>query len=162
MVKFSHSVLQVEKLLDCATEQRRLVGFLTEKPLWWLEAIRIIVSQGEMGRKRKKHNLHFCRYSVNGFVEELPHLPEHRYRHACASLPSTKVRLTQPANALCHCPKSNWSYDIEDFVGCLPFSPHQYTSVGNFILFVSKFSRYLKKRDHLSWAPDQLSCSNKK
>ena len=43
----------------------------------------------------KKHNPHLCRYSVNGFVEELPQLPERRYRHTCASLPSTKVRLTK-------------------------------------------------------------------
>jgi len=31
------------------------------------------------------------RYSVDGFVEELPQLPEKRYDHACAALPSTKA-----------------------------------------------------------------------
>ena len=36
-----------------------------------------------------------CRYNVNGFVEELPQLPESRYRHACAALP-TGVRPAQP------------------------------------------------------------------
>ena len=34
-----------------------------------------------------------CRYNINGFVEELPQLPESRYRHSCAALPSTGVRL---------------------------------------------------------------------
>merc|ERR1719151_488900 len=29
------------------------------------------------------------RYNVNGFVKELPQLPESRYGHACAALPST-------------------------------------------------------------------------
>ena len=29
-----------------------------------------------------------CRYNINGFVEELPQLPENRYRHACSALPS--------------------------------------------------------------------------
>merc|ERR1712037_618099 len=29
------------------------------------------------------------RYDINGFVEELPQLPENRYAHACAALPST-------------------------------------------------------------------------
>merc|ERR1712037_404942 len=29
------------------------------------------------------------RYNVNGFVEELPQLPESRYGHACAALPAT-------------------------------------------------------------------------
>ena len=36
-----------------------------------------------------------CRYDVNGFVEELPQLPEERYYHACAALPITKVRPKQ-------------------------------------------------------------------
>ena len=36
-----------------------------------------------------------CRYDVNGFVEELPQLPEDRNRHACAALPITKVRQKQ-------------------------------------------------------------------
>ena len=36
-----------------------------------------------------------CRYDVNGFVEELPQLPEERYGHACAALPITKVRQKQ-------------------------------------------------------------------
>jgi len=31
------------------------------------------------------------RYNVNGFVEELPQLPERRSSHACAALPSTKA-----------------------------------------------------------------------
>ena len=30
-----------------------------------------------------------CRYDVNGFVEELPQLPENREGHACAALPNT-------------------------------------------------------------------------
>ena len=44
-----------------------------------------------------KHHQHwFCRrYNVNGFVEELPRLPENRWDHACAALPSTKVRLAK-------------------------------------------------------------------
>ena len=36
-----------------------------------------------------------CRYDVNGFVEELPQLPENREGHACAALPITKVRQKQ-------------------------------------------------------------------
>ena len=36
-----------------------------------------------------------CRYDVNGFVEELPQLPENIYYHACAALPITKVRQKQ-------------------------------------------------------------------
>ena len=36
-----------------------------------------------------------CRYDVNGFVEELPQLPEDRSSHACAALPITKVRQKQ-------------------------------------------------------------------
>ena len=35
----------------------------------------------------------FCRYNISGFVEELPQLPESRYEHSCAALPSTGVRL---------------------------------------------------------------------
>ena len=38
----------------------------------------------------------FSRYSVNGFVEELPQLPENRYYHACGALPTTGVRPPQP------------------------------------------------------------------
>ena len=34
-----------------------------------------------------------CRYNINGFVEELPQLPENRYSHSCAALPSNGVRL---------------------------------------------------------------------
>ena len=34
-----------------------------------------------------------CRYNINGFVEELPQLPEGRFAHSCAALPSTGVRL---------------------------------------------------------------------
>jgi len=36
------------------------------------------------------HN-YVTRYNVNGFVEELPQLPENRFDHACAALPSTKA-----------------------------------------------------------------------
>ena len=36
------------------------------------------------------------RYNVNGFVEELPQLPENRNAHACAALPATGVRPDQP------------------------------------------------------------------
>ena len=36
-----------------------------------------------------------CRYNIHGFVEELPKLPENRFGHACAALPSTEVRPTQ-------------------------------------------------------------------
>ena len=36
-----------------------------------------------------------CRYNTSGFVEELPKLPENRWGHACAALPSTEVRPTQ-------------------------------------------------------------------
>ena len=38
----------------------------------------------------------FTRYNVNGFVEELPQLPENRYGHACSALPSTGVRPAHP------------------------------------------------------------------
>ena len=38
------------------------------------------------------YHQHYCRYSANGFVEELPKLPENRYGHSCAVLPSTGVR----------------------------------------------------------------------
>ena len=34
-----------------------------------------------------------CRYDFNGFVEELPQLPENRVAHSCAALPATGVRL---------------------------------------------------------------------
>ena len=37
----------------------------------------------------------FTRYDVNGFVEELPQLPENRYGHACSALPATGVRPAQ-------------------------------------------------------------------
>ena len=44
----------------------------------------------------KHHQPLFCRrYNVKGFVEELPRLPEKRWDHACAALPSTKVRLAK-------------------------------------------------------------------
>ena len=36
-----------------------------------------------------------CRYDVNGFVEELPQLPESIWAHACAALPTTGVRPDQ-------------------------------------------------------------------
>ena len=39
-----------------------------------------------------------CRYNVNGFVEELPKLPEKITEHACAALPDTGVRPTQPGS----------------------------------------------------------------
>ena len=42
------------------------------------------------------HLLHYCRYNHAGFVEELPQLPETRWNHACAALPSTKVRPLPP------------------------------------------------------------------
>ena len=35
-----------------------------------------------------------CRYSISGYVEELPRLPENRAYHACAALPSTGVSPT--------------------------------------------------------------------
>merc|ERR1712192_124773 len=41
-----------------------------------------------------KHN-YVTRYDVNGFVEELPQLPENRYGHACGALPATGVRPAQ-------------------------------------------------------------------
>ena len=37
----------------------------------------------------------YNRYNVNGFVEELPQLPENRSSHACAALPTTGVRPVQ-------------------------------------------------------------------
>jgi len=37
------------------------------------------------------NHYYVTRYNVNGFVEELPHLPENRYLHVCAALPSTKA-----------------------------------------------------------------------
>ena len=43
----------------------------------------------------RTYHYNCCRYNVNGFVEELPQLPENRYGHACAALPSTGVRLAQ-------------------------------------------------------------------
>ena len=33
------------------------------------------------------------RYNVSGFVEELTQLPENRWGHSCAAIPSTGVRL---------------------------------------------------------------------
>ena len=48
-----------------------------------------------------------CRYNVSGFVEELHHLPENRWGHACAALrgvrpvqsfPVTRVSLLPPAS----------------------------------------------------------------
>ena len=37
-----------------------------------------------------------CRYDINGFVEELPKLPEKKAGHACAAVPATGVRPAQP------------------------------------------------------------------
>jgi len=42
----------------------------------------IVLTGGEI------HN-YVTRYNVNGFVEELPQLPENRYAHACSALPAT-------------------------------------------------------------------------
>ena len=39
------------------------------------------------------------RYNINGFVEELPQLPEVRQSHACAALPTTRV--SQEDNSCC-------------------------------------------------------------
>merc|ERR1712192_172834 len=39
-----------------------------------------------------KHN-YVTRYDVNGFVEELPQLPENRWTHACGALPATGALL---------------------------------------------------------------------
>merc|ERR1711953_866398 len=36
------------------------------------------------------HNF-VTRYNTRGFVEELPKLPENRWNHACAALPSTEA-----------------------------------------------------------------------
>jgi len=55
-----------------------------------------IVMTGRLG-----HN-HVTGYNINGFVRELPRLPEQRWRHACAGLPSSarasivggRIRLT--------------------------------------------------------------------
>ena len=44
-----------------------------------------------MGRGVGEDN-HCSRYNINGFVRELPRLPEKRWRHACAGLPSSGVR----------------------------------------------------------------------
>ena len=44
-----------------------------------------------------------CRYDFNGFVEDLPRLPENRYYHACAALPDTGVspnNFSKPLQAL--------------------------------------------------------------
>ena len=41
-----------------------------------------------------------CRYDINGFVEELPQLPENRIAHSCAALPATGVRLVGFPNPL--------------------------------------------------------------
>ena len=38
-------------------------------------------------RRNRKH----CRYDANGFVEELPKLPEGREEHACAALHGVRV-----------------------------------------------------------------------
>ena len=58
-----------------------------------------------------------CRYDVNGFVEELPQLPEERYYHACAALPITKVRQ-----------KQNQPF-VQAFVVAGGFTPHYTSSV---------------------------------
>ena len=69
-----------------------------------------------------------CRYNIHGFVEELPKLPERRWDHACAALPSTVVRPTQPT--LCRhlllpedltCTRMNTA----TFLQCCPSSPRQ-------------------------------------
>ena len=36
-----------------------------------------------------------CRYNLNGFVEELPRLPEGRSGHACASIPTSVLNIGQ-------------------------------------------------------------------
>ena len=45
--------------------------------------------------KPHQYILNYYRYNTRGFVEELPQLPENRWNHACAALPSTGVRPTQ-------------------------------------------------------------------
>ena len=42
-----------------------------------------------------------CRYNTNGFVEELPQLPEKRTAHACAALPITGVKDQKQPHLLC-------------------------------------------------------------
>ena len=49
--------------------------------------------------RQENYHRYACRYNVNGFVEELPQMPEPRSSHACAAIPSTKVRLTQLMHA---------------------------------------------------------------
>ena len=41
-----------------------------------------------------------CRYNINGFVEELPQLPENRFNHFCSAFPATGVRPAQPTFSL--------------------------------------------------------------
>ena len=55
----------------------------------------------------------FNRYNVTGFVEELPQLPlpENRFGHACAALPTTGVRPVQPFKpiaGICCCRRKSW------------------------------------------------------
>ena len=38
-----------------------------------------------------KLKLEICRYSFTGLAKELPQLPQNRWNHACAALPSTGV-----------------------------------------------------------------------
>ena len=45
--------------------------------------------------KPHQYILNYYRYNTRGFVEELPQLPENRWNHACAALPSTGVRPIQ-------------------------------------------------------------------
>ena len=43
----------------------------------------------------------FTRYNVNGFVEELPQLPDVLWGHACSALPPNGVRPVQPIFHIC-------------------------------------------------------------
>ena len=52
------------------------------------------LSENCIGQQRKQALIDATKR--NGFVEELPQLPENRYNHVCAALPTTGVRLTQP------------------------------------------------------------------
>ena len=68
-----------------------------------------------------------CRYNVSGFVEELTRLPENRWDHACAALP-TGVRPVQPSTfaGFCCCRRNRW---IQLFFFCVYIPPWEWGNI---------------------------------
>ena len=60
-----------------------------------INIIMIMCNVPDLKSRERIYKMPPNRYNVSGFVEELPQLPEERYKHACAALPPTGVRPAQ-------------------------------------------------------------------